>query len=162
MSMKSVGEALTALGVIASLVFVGAEIRQSNAQAKAAAYQAIGTATAAAFDSRAHDPAFEELWLKDPMDMSPVEWQQLTQKFNGIARLGEMILLQIEQGVLDPDAIERLGYAGWQSFLDHPKLACLWPQIRVGVSPEFRALVEEGKDPEAVDCSSYDIPSPGA
>ena len=46
MSGKAIRETLAALGVIASMVFVGMEIRTSNVQARAAAYQAIGIATA--------------------------------------------------------------------------------------------------------------------
>ena len=46
MSGKAIAEALAAMGVIASMMFVGMEIRQSNAQARAAAYQSIGVATA--------------------------------------------------------------------------------------------------------------------
>lgn len=157
MSGKTVRDTLAAAGVIASLTFVGVELRQSNAQARAAAYQAIGSATAAVFDTWAHDPDFNELWIKDPADMTAIEWQQLSNKFTGLARLGEMVLLQIEQGVLDDDAIGRLGYGGWRGLLRHPKLACLWPSIRPGVSDEFRAFVEEGHDLDRMDCSSYSI-----
>jgi hypothetical protein len=46
MSGKAVRETLAALGVIAWMVFVGLELRQSNVQARAASYQAIGIATA--------------------------------------------------------------------------------------------------------------------
>lgn len=157
MSGKNVRDTLAAIGVIASLVFVGLELRQSNAQARAAAYQAIGVATASTFDSWAHDPEFVAIWLKDPAEMDPVEWNQIANKFTGIARLGEMILLQIDQQVLGPEAMEQLGYGGWRSIFDHPKLVCVWPLIRPGVGDEFRAFVEDGQDPEAVDCSGYSI-----
>ena len=58
MSGKAIRETLAALGVIASMVFVGLEIRQSNVQARAAAYQAIGIASAEAHDNWAHDRQF--------------------------------------------------------------------------------------------------------
>ena len=48
MSSTAVRESLAALGVIASMVFVGLQIRQSNIQARAAAFQEIGIATAEA------------------------------------------------------------------------------------------------------------------
>ena len=157
MSGKTVRDMLAAAGVTASLIFVGVELRQSNAQARAAAYQAIGTATAEAFDTWAHDPDFNALWLKDPAEMDAVEWRQLAAKFTGFARLGEMVLLQIEQEVLDEDAMRRLGYSGWRGFLGDPKLACLWPLIEPDVSDEFRGFVEEGHDPDALDCTAYTI-----
>ena len=156
MNRKAMRETAAALGVIASLIFVGVEIRQSNAQAKAAAYQAVGAATAEAIDSWAHDPEFVAPWLKAPGEMNAVEWEQLRQKFTVFARLGEMVHLQIAQGVLDPDATLRLGYSGWTGFLTHPKLACLWPLISPEVSDEFRAFVEA--NPGQVDCRGYDIP----
>ena len=157
MSGKTLRDTLAAAGVIASLVFVGLELRQSNAQARAAAYQAIGTATAAVFDTWAHDPDLSTLWLKDDSELDPTEWQQLAFKFTAFARLGEMILLQIEQEVLDDDAIDRLGYGGWRTFFDDPR-ACVWPLIRESVSEEFRALVEGGGDQGQLDCSAYALP----
>ena len=45
MSEKTIGEIRAALGVIGSMVFVVIQIRASNVQARAAAYQAIGIAT---------------------------------------------------------------------------------------------------------------------
>ena len=52
MSSKAIREALAALGVIASLLFVGFEIRQNTMVARASAYQAIGVATAATLTAR--------------------------------------------------------------------------------------------------------------
>jgi hypothetical protein len=160
LSGKLVAEALAAVGVIASLLFVGVQIRQSNTQAKAAAYQAIGAATAEAFDSWAHDAALSEVWLMDPAEMDEVEWEQLIRKFTVFARLGEMVLLQIELGVLDPDAMNTLGYGGWRTFLQSGKLACMWPRIEPGVSEGFRNFVEGGAPQSPVDCSSYRVPQP--
>ena len=159
LSTKTIRETLAAFAVIASLLFVGAELKQSNAQAKAAAYQAIGVATASFFDSWAHDAEFAALDLKDPADMTPAEWRRVERKFTGVARLGEMILLQIEQGVLDEDAMKTLGYSGWRTIFnpDDPRVGCVWPTIRPGVSEAFRAFVEDGRDPTVLDCSGYTI-----
>jgi hypothetical protein len=156
---KTLRDTLAAGGVIASLVFVGMEIRQSNAQARAAAYQAIGTATAEVFNTSSHDREFSAILLKDPSDREPVEWQMLAAKSSAFARLGEMILLQIDQGVLGEDAIDRLGYGSWRTFLDQPE-ACVWPLIRPNVSAALRLLVAEGRDLEELDCSAYTLPRP--
>jgi len=54
-SAKFLGEVLAALGVMGSMAFVGMEIRTSNVQARAGAYQAIGIATSEfhlSFDAR--------------------------------------------------------------------------------------------------------------
>lgn len=157
---KAVRETVAAVGVIASLVFVGWEIRQSNAQARAAAYQAIGVATAEAIDSWAHDPILSNAQFKPAAAMDSTEWRQYINKFTVFARLGEMVLLQIEEGVLDEDALARLGYGGWRTIFDDPKVGCIWPWIRAGVSDSFRTFVEKGQNPNALDCSGYALPGP--
>ncbi len=45
-SIRDVGEAVALLGVIASLVFVGLEIRENRIAARAAAYRELGIAVA--------------------------------------------------------------------------------------------------------------------
>jgi len=162
MSTKKVGETLAALGVIGSLLFVGVEIRQSNAQAKATAYQAIGTATAEVIDSWAGDPDLVAAGMKRPEDLTALEWQRLSWKYSAFARLAEMIQLQVAQGVLEDDAMERLGYGGWRTLWGDPIIMCLWPMIGPEVSAEFRAYVEVSSEriPEA--CRAYDIQYPGA
>ncbi len=159
MSGKAIRETLAALGVIASMVFVGLEIRASNTQARAAAYQAIGIATAAAFDTWAHDRQFLMSGrYKGAAAMDTTDWRQWGNKMNVFARLGETVLLQWELGLLPPDAIERLGYGSWRGTLEDPINACVWPLIRPGVSDSFRQFVEEGYDPNAIDCSGFAIP----
>lgn len=157
MTARTVRESLAALGVIASLVFVGWEIRQSNMQARAAAYQSIGIATAEAFDSWAHDREFAAL-NKSAAVMDTTEWRQWALKLTAFARLGETILLQVEQGLLPADAMERLGYAGWREIFSAPAYGCLWPLIRPGASEAFRRFVEQSRESATVDCSGYAIP----
>ena len=161
MSGKALRETLGFLVVVASMVFVGLEIRQNTVAARSAAYQAIGIATASAFDNMAHDRQFLISTRKEAAAMDTADWLQLGNKATTFARLGETVLLQVEQGLLPPDAIERLGYAGWKTVFDdprNPKNACLWPLIRPGVSEAFRQFVEEGRDPDAIDCSGFAIP----
>jgi len=74
------------------------------------------------------------------------------------ARLGETVLLQVEQGLLPPDAMDRLGYRPWKSFMNRPKSACVWPLIG-GVSDSFRAYVEDERQPNTVNCRDFEVPS---
>ena len=158
MSGKVIAEALAATGVIASMMFVGMELRQSNAQARAAAYQSIGVATAQLIDTWAHDPEMAEVWFKAPAAMDSADWRALALKQMAFARLGETIQLQIEQDILRDDAMTRLGYGAWTTVFEDPKNACLWPLIRPGVSESFRTWVEEGRGPNEVDCTQFEIP----
>ncbi len=91
--------------------------------------------------------------------MDTTDWRQWALKLTTFARLGETVLLQVEQGLLPPDAMQRLGYRGWQSIFENPTEACVWPLIRPGVSDSFRMFVEEGRNPNAIDCSGFAIPS---
>jgi len=154
------------LGVLAGFVFLGLEIRQDNSLAQAAAYQQIGVAAAAAWDNQAHDRQFASLQAKDPGDMDVEDWLQWYSKFTVFARLGETTLLQVEQGLLPADAMERLGFSGWGDIFDPtapnyggPKIACVWPLIRPAVSESFRRFVEDGHDLKAIDCSGYTLPT---
>ncbi len=158
MSTKTIRETLAALGIVASLVFVGYEIQQNTVAARAAAYQAVGIATAAAFDSWAHDPQSLMVRQKAADAMDATDWVQFATKMTVFARLGETVLLQVEQGLLPPDAMERLGYGGWTGIFEDPKGACTWPLIRPGVSSSFREFVEGAKNVDAIDCASFDIP----
>jgi hypothetical protein len=157
MSKETVRESIAAVGVIASLVFVGFQVRQANIQARAAAYQSIGIATAAAFDSWAHDAEFTAT-SKGLANMDSTDWRRWALKMTVFARLGETVLLQVQQGLLPPDAMERLGYGGWRDTIEEGPVGCVWPLIRPGVSASFREYVEAGKDVNRIDCSGYAIP----
>ncbi len=89
--------------------------------------------------------------------MTPEDWRQYATKMTVFARLGETVLLQVEQGLLPEDAMERLGYRAWKSFVAYPKTACIWPIIRIGASDAFRNYVEGAQDTGTVDCSEYQI-----
>ena len=158
MSKKAIRETLTAVGVVASLVFVGYEIRQNTIAARASAYQAIGIATASAFDTRAHDRNFLEMDKKSLEDMNETDWRQYATKMTVFARLGETVLLQVEEGLLPPDAMDRLGFSGWSRTFSDPRTACVWPLIRPGVSASFREFVEGFDNGSSIDCSSFEVP----
>lgn len=165
MSKETVRSTLGFLGVIASLLFVGSEIRQNNRLAQAAAFQAIGVAAAAAWDAQAHDAEFVEMQLKAPEELTQAEWTRWLNKFTVYARLGETTLLQIQTDVLEPDAMLNLGFSGWSQIFDttasnytSPIPACVWPQIRPMVSDSFRVYVERGRNVAAIDCTGFDLP----
>jgi len=144
--------------VVLSLIFVGYEIRQNTIAARATAYQAIGIAGAATLDSWAHDEQLWRLQRKKPEYMNADDWERFALKMKVFARLGETVHLQVEQGLLPPDAMERLGYRGWVEFLKYPKTACIWPLIRLEVGTSFREFVEANRSFEEIVCSSFDIP----
>ena len=156
---KDVLEIFGLIALVLTLAFVGYEIRQNTVASRAAAYQAIGIAGATALDSWAHDEQMSALRYKKADDMKAVDWERFAMKMNVFARLGETVHLQVEQGLLPPAAMERLGYRGWIELFTDPKTACIWPLIRQEVGTSFREFVEANRSVEEFDCSSFDIPS---
>ncbi|NJD32812.1 MAG: hypothetical protein FIB04_13115 [Gammaproteobacteria bacterium] len=143
-SGKAISEALAAVGVIGSMVFVGLQIRDSNVQARAAAYQAIGIATSEFhrwFDARMNRLATESSYPEAVQRWTLADWEATGRMITADLRMLETILLQVDQGLLPADAMERLGY-NWGPALADPAFACLWPELRKQVGPSVREFIE--------------------
>jgi len=107
MSMKAWRETIGFLGVVSSLLFVGLEIRQNNAIARAQTHQALTGEyrefwMAIAFDERLEEIRGPDLVGTDSR-ASIVQWVRL--------RLLENIYHQYNEGVVDESVF--LGY-GWR------------------------------------------------
>lgn len=149
--LKAYVELVGIFGIILSLVFVGIELRNSNIQAKAAAFQAIGIATAEFhqnFDDRLnvlYEQSFDAEALKA---WSYEDWLAADRSVRADLRLFETALLQVEQGLLDEEAIVTLGFVGFgENWLTNPAAACLWPRVSEGsgrVGPQVRNWIENG------------------
>jgi hypothetical protein len=140
-------EVIGVLAVIAGLVFVGLEIRQTNRLAQAAAYQVIGSATAQNWHDMSQDPEFNRIWLRHFSadqawwsDQDPRDVERLISAWIGFLRQYETIHLQIDLGLLDEVAMERLG---WGLVRDQPALQYLWPHVGYAVDPTFAAHITE-------------------
>ncbi|MEM8982130.1 MAG: hypothetical protein AAGC71_03830 [Pseudomonadota bacterium] len=150
-SYKNALEIIGIFGVLLSLIFVGLEIRDSNRQARAAAYQAIGIATSEFHQTmddrinRLYDQAFDAELIKT---WSYSDWLAADRRLRADMRLFETILLQVDQGLFDEEAITNLGFSGFgEGWLAIPGAACLWPRLSEGpgrVGPLVRAWIENG------------------
>jgi len=134
------------VGVLASLVFVGLELRQSRIAARAAAYQELGVAVADNWMGRANNRELNDLVLLATTADSAT-WAGLSESDRYLlrsyvianVRLYETVYLQVEQDLLSPDALETLG---WTYFLNSTLLARTWSEIRPVVTPAFAAYLE--------------------
>jgi hypothetical protein len=139
---KTLGELIGFVGVVASLVFVGLEVRQNTLAARAGAYQDMGTAISDLWLLAAQDPSLATLLLRsfeDPdAEFSPAERDQLTTQYIAALRQYEVVWRQVELGLLDEEV---LGYFGW----DPSEIAKgrSWERVRTLMSPDFRAFLEE-------------------
>ena len=144
--MRGIGEAVAVVGVVASLVFVGLELRQSRIASQAAAYQELGIAIADNWMGRANDRELNDLILVAATGDS-ASWAALDAsdlylvRSYAVAniRLYETAYLQVEQDLLGVDALDRLG---WTNLLNSQFLERVWPDARSMVSPAFAAYLE--------------------
>ena len=144
MSGKEKAEALGLLAVVAGLVFVGLEIQQNNRLAQAAAYQAIGIATSEwhrDVDARLNRLFTEARYVESIGRWTLEDWEAYARGTTSDLRLLETILLQVEQDVLPPDAMQRLGY-DWGAILSVPGFSCLWPYTSTDLGSSVRELIE--------------------
>ena len=153
--LKAYVELVGIFGILVSLIFVGIELRNSNLHARAAAFQAIGIATAEfhqTMDDRINllfEQAFDAEALKD---WSYSDWLATDRRLRADLRLFETALLQVDQGLLPKEAIANLGFSAFgNGWLSIPGAACLWPRLSQGpgkVGPRVREWIEDGTPPE--------------
>ncbi len=144
MSGKAIRETLGFLAVIASLVFVGMEIRGNTITARAAAYQELGIISVENWKELQHDPAFAQLIVaaNDSTQWDQIDeagWFQLRAGVMVGMRGWETLRLQVQTGLLPPEALERFGYGRnyW------PYLHRMWPEVRANLSEGFATYVEQ-------------------
>lgn len=140
-------ESVGLIAVFAGLIFVGLEIRQNNQLAQAAAFQEIGFATAQNWYDMAQDPDFNRIILRhfyaDPAwwaEQDPRDVERLITLWIGYLRVYETIYLQVDLGLLDEAAMDRLG---WGFVRDLPALQYLWPHLGLVVGPTFSEYITE-------------------
>jgi hypothetical protein len=147
---KTLRQTFAVLGVIGSLAFVGLQIHESNRQARAAAYQAIGIATSEfhrSFDARLNRLVTESAYPEAVQRWSLADWEALERISAADLRMLETVLLQVDQAQLPADAIVRLGY-NWGPILANPGYACIWPDVRDQAGASVRKYIEDTSPPD--------------
>lgn len=144
LSGRLISELVAAIGVIGSMAFVGLQIRESNLQARAAAYQSIGIATSEfhrSFDAHMNRLVTESDYPEVIQRWTLADWETMARMNTADLRMLETILLQVDQGLLPPDATQRLGY-NWGPALANPAFACLWPELKNQTGQSVREYIE--------------------
>ena len=144
MSGKAVRETVGFLGVIASMVFVGMEVRGNTVAAQSAAYQVMGVEAANFWYGYAMDPEFADFMSRAAagQDLTEAETWRFHYLWVGALRLFETTWRQVELGLLDA---EHLQWFGWNAFItpENVVLRELWPQLEEDyMSPDFASYVE--------------------
>lgn len=144
MSGKTVRETVGFVGVVASLVFVGWEVRQNTVSARATAYQEMGSTIADVWLLGAQNPELALLTLRffeeEDAEFTPVEEAVLIAQTVGALRQYETVWRQVELGLLAPEVLE---YFGWSNDdVLSGNMGRFWPRIRERMSPDFRSFLE--------------------
>lgn len=140
---------LANIGVIAGIVFLAVELRQNTIASRSAAFQALGVATAETwFGFSENREVSDAIWAVDEggaeafQSLTPSDRYLVRNVVIGWLRLFETTYIQVEQGLLEPDAMETLGYRG---FLDSVLLETTWQEVKGFVTPAFGQYIESSQ-----------------
>ena len=107
---RTVVEAIGVISIVASLIFVGYEVRQANQLARLEAQREMANAWHEVNLSMALDPAFPGMLARvwdgaTEADFEPGERASLALTFVGLGRGWELSFKQLGLGILDPDDV---------------------------------------------------------
>jgi hypothetical protein len=137
MTNQELRETVGMVGVIASLLFVGLQIRQNSAIVRAQTRQALTTEYREFWMTLAMDDELDSLrgpsLVGDEQKADLVQWVRL--------RLLENVFQQFQEGVIDEQVL--LGY-GWSGDPEYrtPEFAAWWGPRRGRFHPDFVAAFE--------------------
>ena len=143
-AIGAVGEAVGALGVIASLAYLAIQIRAQNRESQLAATNDWTNQWNAFLGSFAEHPNLSEVWTKGIRDFSvldPKEVVQFSSHLGRFFRIGESIHNQFGQGRFDPKTwrgVERT----LEDIARFPGVKEWWPTRSHWYSDEFVDLVQ--------------------
>lgn len=145
---KLIIEILGVLAVVISLALVAVELRESRLTARAASYQEAGLAIAEIWAMAAMDDEMAEILNKAASpelevfaSLTEVELGRAGFLLISFLRIYEVLYLQIQEGLLDEEALDYLGYGELMYGTDF--FHNLWPTVKVNVTPGLAAYLEE-------------------
>ena len=154
--LGNVGEFVGSIAVVATLAYLAIQVRNSTVQARASAYQATGIAFGQYFlsmDDRTLRLINEANYSEALLRWTLRDWEKFRQSHIAALRILEGIHLQVEQGLLGSDAMERFGITiGSNEAVNTAGFRCIWPDVRSDVGPSLRILVDEALGSSQIDC----------
>ncbi len=152
--LGNLGEFVGAIAVVATLLYLATQVRNSTIQARASAYQATGIALGQYFlslDDRTLRLINEANYAEALLRWTLADWEKFRQSHIAALRMLEGIHLQVE--LLGSDAMERFGITiGSNEAVNTPGFRCIWPDLRSAVGPSLRVLIDEALGSGQSDC----------
>jgi hypothetical protein len=139
-----IAQIASAVAVIASLIFVGFQLRRTTEAIRASSSDAYSGAYTGFVSAIAENADFADIWargLKDPRALTEVEWVRFVAFASAQFRLYDASRVQWLRGRLDDEhwyAVEHHAL----SLGNQPGMAAAWKLRGYWHSPEFRAWFE--------------------
>ena len=137
-----VGQILAALGVIVSLVYVGRQLKLTNAMSRSMVRQSMGGQMNDFVMSVASSPelaqAVAKMLYEGPVrdDVTPVERVQLASCYGAILDRLWFAYEQQKDGILSPEEVDAV-YRPGNIWMTTPFLASSWPNLKAAWPPDF-------------------------
>jgi len=138
-------ELVSGIGVVASLVFVGLEVRQNTAAIEGATYQAIADSSLEHVRWYANNEKLLQFTVKIGNgamvdDFTPEENLLIIANYVMTVRRVENIYVQVREGLVDEEAVLRFRPA--EGHFNSPYFLQFWAGWRPNVEPAFREYFE--------------------
>ena len=161
-AIGAIAELLGAIGVIASLIYLATQIRQSREQMsqntraiRASSYQQYVQSLGEVMHRGVDSP---EMWqtvrtgMNEFAGLNEEDAFRFTYWMTGVAHAFENCHYQYRVGMLDEDRWQK-HYADVRELFENPGIAQWWRTMPPNMSPEFAALVERilGEEAAGVD-----------
>jgi hypothetical protein len=141
--IRTITEFAGAVSIVLSLIFVGMEVRQNTAAIRTSTVQAIADQDTTINLAFATDDELARLLTKAYLDsgatqtdtgnMSVAEEVRLGMAIRAALRRVENIYLHVQAGVLEPEALDRVGYG----FYTVDFMREYWNRARAGYDQDF-------------------------
>ena len=150
-AIGAIAELTGALGVVASLFYLGSQIRQNTRSVRASSYHAVVTNLSNISAAIGHDAPVADLFVRGQTDLqalSPTEQRQFAFLVVSLFRNFEDIFYQYNQNMID-EAV----WAGWKHrvtrYFWQPGVQAWWPTWRDDCHPDFKDFLESSTRPSA-------------
>jgi len=144
-ALGAIGELGGALAVVASLLYVARQVRQSNRIAEADAFRAVQMKLVDLEIAWSEDPSWMWVYVRIRFrgalvaDLSPEERTQAGFKLQTLMSIYSIIHRDVELGILPPEAYHIQGHGAFRS----PYVREVWPTLKQDHSPDFVKFFEE-------------------
>ena len=143
-AVGAVAELVGATGVIASLFYLGTQIRQNTRSVKASSYQAVITNVSENSGAIGRDQTAADILFRGQFDfhaLSRTEQFQFALLMIGLFRSYENVFYQYRQEMIDESVWEGWSHSMRRAFWS-PGVQVWWPSWREDCHREFREFLE--------------------